>query len=75
MLAALRTRAFRTPLAARPMTSTICLLTLPQTLTLHRSIRRTRAHEVAEVSESTSNHLPTWPSSTGALAVAAAACR
>ena len=75
MLAALRTRAFHTLLAARPMTSTLCLLTASETLTLHRSIRRTRAHEVAEVSESTSNHLPTWPSSTGALAVAAAACR
>ena len=73
VLAALRTRAFRTLLAARPMTSTICLLTLPQTLTLHRSIRRTRAHVLAEVSESTSYHPRTWPSSTGALAVAAAA--
>ena len=74
MLAALRTRAFRTPLAARPMTSTICLLTLPQTLTLHRSIRRTRAHEVAEVSESTSYHPRTRPSPAGAVAVALEAC-
>ena len=74
MLAALRIRAFRTPLAARPPTSTICLLTLPQTLTLHRSIRRTRAHVVAEVSESTSNHPRTRTSPAGALAVALEAC-
>ena len=75
MLAALRTRAFRTLLAARPMTSTICLLTLPQTLTLHRSIGKSCAHEVAETSETIHYHLPTWLSSIGALAVAAAACR
>ena len=74
MLAALRTRAFRTLLAARPMTSTICLLTLPQTLTLHRSIRRTRAHVLAEASESTSYHPRTGPSPAGALAVALEAC-
>ena len=73
MLAALRTRAFRTPLAARSMTSTICLLTLPPTLTLHRSIRRSCAHEVADTSETIHYHLPTWPSSTGTLAVAVAA--
>ena len=74
MLAALRTRAFRTPLAARPPTFTICLLTLPQTLTLHRSIRRSGAHVLAEVSESTSYHPRTRPSPAGALAVALEAC-
>ena len=74
VLAALRNRAFRTPLVAQPMTSTICLLTLPPTLTLHRSIRRSGAHVLAEVSESTSYHPRTRPSPAGALAVALEAC-
>ena len=74
MLAALRTRAFHTLLAARPMTSTICLLTLPQTLTLHRSIRRSGAHEVAEASETTAYHPTSRPIPTGASAVALEAC-
>ena len=73
MLAALRTRAFRTLLAARTMTSTLCLLTASETLTLHRSIRKSGAHEVAEASETTAYHPTSRPSPTGALAVAAAA--
>jgi hypothetical protein len=73
MLAALRTRAFRTLLAARHMTSTWCLLTASETLTLHRSIRKSGAHEVAEASETTAYHPTSRPSPTGALAVAAAA--
>ena len=75
MLATLRTRAFRTLLAARPMTSTICLLTASETLTLHRSIRRTRAHVLAEASETTAYHPTSRPSPTGASAVALEACR
>ena len=74
MLAALRSRAFRTSLAARPATCTMHLLTASETLTLHRSIRRTRAHVLAEASESTSYHPRTGPSPAGALAVALEAC-
>ena len=74
MLAALRTCAFRTLLAARPMTSTIRLLTALETLTLHRSNRRTRAHMLAEASVSTSYHPRTRPSPAGAVAVALEAC-
>ena len=74
MLAALRTCAFRTLLAARPMTSTIRLLTASETLTLHRSNKRTRAHVLAEASVSTSYHPRTRPSPAGAVAVALEAC-
>ena len=75
VLAALRTCAFRTPLAARPMTSTMRLLTASETLTLHRSIRRSGAHEVAEASETTAYHPISRPSPIGASAVALEACR
>ena len=75
VLAALRSRAFRTSLAARPATCTMHLLTASQTLTLHRSIRRSGAHEVAEASETTAYHPRSRPSPTGASAVALEACR
>ena len=73
VLAALRSRAFRSSLAAQPATCTMHLLTASETLTLHRSIRRSGAHVRAEVSESTSYHPRTRPSPAGALAVAVAA--
>ena len=48
-------------------------LRMRHTLTLHRSIRRSGAHEVAEATETIAYHPPTRPSPTGALAVAAEA--